>query len=87
MDERIEKLALAVKAWFPDGYPSAEGDNEYWENLVIFEKAQLEKFVELIVKECLEACSRANEIRHFVQPLKQQVVLDCMLEIEKAFRS
>ena len=55
MDERIEKLSLEVGAWFPDGYPSAEGDNEYWENLVIFEKAQLEKFVEVIVNECL-AC-------------------------------
>ena len=47
----------------------------------------LEKFDELIVAECLEACSRANEIRHFVPPGQQQVVLDCMREIETTFRS
>lgn len=45
------------------------------------------KFAELIMKECLEACSRANEIRHFVPPGQQQVVLDCMREIEETFRS
>jgi hypothetical protein len=54
-------------------------DKEKWE-------ATVDKFAELIVQECLEACSRANEIRHFVQPLKQQVVLDCMLEIEKVLK-
>jgi len=47
----------------------------------------LEKFAQLIVKECLEACSRANEIRHFVPPTQQQVVLSCMDEIERTFRS
>lgn len=46
-----------------------------------------QKLAELIVKECLEACSRANEIRHFVPPGQQQVVLDCMREIETTFRS
>jgi hypothetical protein len=46
-----------------------------------------EKFAELIVKECLEACSRANEIRHFVPPTQEQVVLSCMREIETTFRS
>jgi hypothetical protein len=45
----------------------------------------LEKFAELIVEECLEACSRANEIRHFVPPTQEQVVLSCMCEIEKHF--
>ena len=44
-----------------------------------------EKFAELIVKECLEACSRANEIRHFVPPTQEQVVLSCMREIEEHF--
>jgi len=43
------------------------------------------KFAELIVRECLEACSRANEIRHFVPPTQQQVVLSCMDEIERTF--
>jgi hypothetical protein len=46
-----------------------------------------EKFAELIVAECLEACSRANEIKHFVPPTQEQVVLSCMREIETTFRS
>jgi hypothetical protein len=46
-----------------------------------------EKFAELIVQECLEACSRANEIRHLVPPTQEQVVLSCMREIETTFRS
>ncbi len=45
----------------------------------------LEKFAESIVAECLEACSRANEIRHFVPPTQEQVVLSCMREIKKHF--
>ena len=46
-----------------------------------------EKFAELIVKECLDACSRANEIRHFVPPTQEQMVLSCMREIETTVRS
>jgi len=45
------------------------------------------RLAELIVEECLEACSRANEIRHFVPPTQQQVVLSCIDEIERTFRS
>ena len=74
MNERIREF---VSQSHLDVYGLGK-DREKWE-------ATVDKFVELIVKECLEACSRANEIRHFVQPLKQQVVLDCMLEIEKHF--
>ena len=50
-------------------------------------KSAVEQFAELIVGECLEACSRANEIRHFVPPTQEQVVLSCMREIETTFRS
>ena len=46
-----------------------------------------DEFAELIVAECLEACSRANEIRHFVPPTQEQVVLSCMREIETTFWS
>ena len=48
---------------------------------------EMKKFAELIVRECLEACSRANESRHFVPPTQEQVVLSCMREIEETFRS
>ena len=54
---------------------------------VSYDNFYKEKFAELIVKECLEACSRANEIRHFVPPTQEQVVLSCMREIETTFRS
>ena len=50
-------------------------------------ETDLEKFAELIVAECLEACSRANDIKHFVPPTQEQVVLSCMREIETTFRS
>jgi hypothetical protein len=71
MNERIQKLAEQCWDKRPEG--QLHFDNE--------------KFAELIVRECLEACSRANEIRHFVPPTQEQVVLSCMREIETTFRS
>ena len=71
MNERIRELAKEARLL--TGWPV--GEVEY------------QKFAELIVAECLEACSRANEIRHFVPPTQEQVVLSCMREIETTFRS
>jgi hypothetical protein len=52
MYEQIEKLAEQANAWFPGGYPSAEGGDAAWKDAVIFQtKEDLQKFVELIVKE------------------------------------
>ncbi len=51
MNERIKELTEQANAWYPDGYPSAEGGDDAWQNLVIFEKEDLQKFTELIVKE------------------------------------
>jgi len=75
MNERIQELADKIWA------------EEYWDNPATDKllPAQLNKFAELIVAECLEACSRANEIRHFVPPTQEQVVLSCMREIETHF--
>ncbi len=53
MNERIKEFAQQANTWYPDGYPSAEGGDEAWQNLVIFEKEDLEKFTELIVRECM----------------------------------
>ena len=77
MNEQIQNLK--DKIW----------TEEYWTNPNTDKllPAQLNRFAELIVKECLEACSRANEIRHFVPPTQEQVVLSCMREIETTFRS
>jgi len=76
MNERI--CELADEAGFMDSWFSESGDDC---------ERELKKFAELIVAECLEACSRANEIRHFVPPTQEQVVLSCMREIETTFRS
>jgi len=76
MNERIRELAL-------------QAGSTHKQNLGVYQfyTDELEKFAELIVRECLEACSRANEIRHFVPPTQQQVVLNCMDEIERTFWS
>ena len=55
-EKRIKEIAEQANAWYPQGYPSAEGGDEAWKNLVIFEKEDLQKFAELIVKECVEKC-------------------------------
>ena len=74
MNERIKQLSEQCT-----DYVYGEGGS--------YEMFDKEKFAELIVEECLEACSRANEIRHFVPPTQEQVVLSCMREIETTFRS
>jgi len=79
MNERIKLLANQALD---------QAVSETWSTLTCEQLGRFqEKFAELIVKECLEACSRANEIRHFVPPTQEQVVLSCMREIETTFRS
>ena len=77
MNERIRELINESTSF-------KEGDTEGKYDIEVFDK---EKFAELIVQKCLEACSRASEIRHFVPPTQEQVVLSCMREIETTFRS
>ena len=78
MNERLKQLAMECNAW-----EQVYGNRTF----MIDEHFDIEKFARLIVKECLDACSRANEIRHFVPPTQEQVVLSCMREIETTFRS
>jgi hypothetical protein len=84
MNERIKQLAeqagLKTELWYnPEPFLIYKED--------ACSPGGLKKFAELIVAECLEACSRANEIKHFVPPTQEQVVLSCMREIETTFRS
>jgi hypothetical protein len=76
MNERIKELAEQAGFYYTDktGFITPAGCDP-------------KKFAELIVQKCLEACSRASEIRHFVPPTQEQVVLSCMREIEETFRS
>lgn len=55
MNERIRELAEQANAWYPMGYPSGEGGDAAWQNLVIFEKEDLEKFAELLIRECVQS--------------------------------
>ena len=58
MHKRIKEIASQANAWYPMGYPSGEGGDDAWKNLVIFEKEDLEKFAELIIKECAYIAAR-----------------------------
>jgi hypothetical protein len=78
MNERIKQLAELSKT------PKTMMVDGVLQSLITIDA---ERFAELIVRECLEACSRANEIRHFVPPTQEQVVLSCIREIETTFRS
>ena len=80
MNKRIKELAEQA-----GGYVSLSYEHDG--KLILSGEDIVQKFAELIVAECLEACSRANEIRHFVPPTQEQVVYTCMREIEETFRS
>ena len=74
MNERIRELAEQANAWYPMGYPSGEGGDAAWENLVIFEKEDLEKFAELIVRECARVYWNIDDSEthtEYVEALKQ----------------
>ena len=54
MNKRIEELSEQANAWRPGAYPSGEGGDKAWKDVVIFEKDEdLQKFAELIVQECM----------------------------------
>jgi len=80
MNDRIKQLAEQANIGLFE-------DKSFGWNVIAGTDQHLSKFAELIVGECLEACSRANEIRHFVPPTQEQVVLSCMREIETTFWS
>ena len=60
MHKRIKEIASQANAWYPMGYPSGEGGDDAWKNLVIFEKEDLEKFAKLIIKECISEIHAAD---------------------------
>lgn len=76
MNEMIYKLAVEVGI-------IKEEKGYFWIQSV----DTLEQFAEAIIKDCLEACDSANNIRHFVPPSQSQVVLSCKEAINRKFRS
>ena len=73
MNERIKLLA-----------EQAFGSTIDTDPILVYEA---EKFAELLLQECVDACWRANKISYSVPPTQQQVALDCVREIETTFRS
>ena len=45
------------------------------------------EIVELVVEECLKACSRASDIRQLVPPTRAEVVASCINEIKRTVGS
>jgi len=82
MNERIRELAVQVNTIGDWGEDITEGRYFVYPDI-----KNLEKFAELIIQECLEACRVACEIKHPTPPSQQQVVWSCMREIEETFRS
>jgi hypothetical protein len=65
MYERIEKLAEQANAWFPLGYPSAEGGDDTWKDAVIFQtKEDLQKFAE---KEIAIIIKRHHQVENILE--------------------
>jgi hypothetical protein len=54
MNERIRLLAEQNGMWGPQGYPSPEAGEKFWNNVVIFEKQNLELFAQAIIRECVQ---------------------------------
>lgn len=42
-----------------------------------------EKFAELIIQECIDACIEADGIKYITPPSQGQVVFDCVREIKQ----
>jgi hypothetical protein len=83
MNERIKELAEQARQYAFAKVELTQDPTE-WSSKYYNEMFD-QKFAKLIVRECLKACSRANEIRYSVPPTKGQVVVSCMREIEKHF--
>lgn len=63
MNKRIQELSEQADAWRPGGYPSGEGGDKAWKDVVIFEKEEdLQKFAELIVRECAKVSERTGAL-------------------------
>ena len=78
MNKRIQELSEKANAWRPGGYPSGEGGDKAWKDVVIFEKDEdLQKFAELIVQECMNVLND-NELwnGHISNVLKAHFVVE-----------
>ena len=81
MNKRIRELA--EQAVLSVDVVTGEGELEAELAKMYIPDCFAEKFAELIVQECVDACVEANSIRYFVPPSQGQVVLACISEIKR----
>ena len=79
MNELIEKLSKEANAWYPKGYPSPEGGDEAWQNLVIFQREDLRKFADLIYKDIITVVA--------AQALMNESALDVFINLKRIYES
>jgi predicted P-loop ATPase/GTPase len=75
MNERIRELADKASQWVIDNSNGVHAPYERWN----------EKFAELLIQECVYACSKAKKIKHVIPPTREIVVDCCMREIKEHF--
>ena len=81
MNERIQELA--EQAGFSVVETQGTGETTLW----AFDDEpiddELQKFAELIIQECIDACIEADGIKYITPPSQGQVVFDCVREIKQ----
>lgn len=82
MNELLNALRIQA-GMIPNGYANADLVMTWAESRD--NPGGLNRFAQLIIKECIDACYKANEIRNIVPPSQDQVVLWCIEEIERKF--
>ena len=83
MNPLIEKTAKQAGAWFPTGYPSGEGGDEYWSDSIIFSKPDLEKFAKLLVEQCVQVVEGGSFLHD--QAPTAQFARECSAAIRRHF--
>ena len=71
MNQRIKELAENANAWYPMGYPSFEGGDEYWENVVIFDKEGFDQFAKSLIQECADYLTDVMDDHFAAEQLKE----------------
>jgi len=64
MKDWIRGVGEVNGMWDPQGYPSPEAGEEFWNNVVIFKKNDLEAFAEAIVYKCALVAMREDHEPH-----------------------
>lgn len=83
MNPLIERVAKDAGAWFPNGYPSGEGGDAFWDESVIFSKPDLEKFAKMIMEQCINVVEGGRFLHD--QAPTAQFARECSAAIRRHF--